>query len=210
MRIARYLVIPVLLVAILGCGLGSGLQQLQQAVTQMPNALNSMPTAMEAMSTMAAGPGPAANATPSAGGLNISLDDVKKIETSGRYSFTDTAENGQPVSTAVLTDLTKSEAPGVGDKFSARFIGNPANLNQILVTVPATQDPATAFEEIGLIGDVLSSGLSTDTKSSFTLWLTQSYTALAPGSEKQTTIQNLQFTLKESQTEITLEVDPAP
>jgi len=207
MRIARYLVIPVFLVALLGCGLTNGIQQ---EVNQLPAALTSMPTAMEAMSTMAAGQLPAANAAPSAGGLNIALDSVKKVQQSGRFSFTDTTENGQPVSTAVLTTLTKNEAPGVGDKFSARFIGNPADLSQILVTVPTTQDPATAFSEIGLIGDVLSSGLSTDVKTTFIPWLTQSYTALAPGGEKQTTIQNLQFTLKESQTEITLEVDPAP
>jgi hypothetical protein len=205
MRIARYLVMPVFLVAILGCGLTNSLQQ---AVTQLPAALTSMPTAMEAMSTMAAGPGPAANATPSAGGLNISLDDVKKIQMTGRFSFTDTTENGQPVSTAVLTTLTKNEAPGVGDKFSARFIGDPANLSQILFTVPSTQDPATAYQELALIDNLLEAAIPTDVQPIIVPWLTQNFPPVS--GEQQTTVKNLRFTLKKSGADVTLEVDPAP
>ncbi len=206
MHSLRWLLLPVLLFSLLGCGLISGVQQ---AANQLPAALSAMPTMMGAVGTMSAGQPPAGNPASSAGGLGISLDDIKKIQSSGHYSFSDTTENGQPVSTAVLTAVARNDAPGVGDGFSARFIGSPANLSQIVVTAPATQDAATAFAEIGLFGDVLSTGLPMDVRPTFIPWLTQSYTSASVGKDQQTTIQNLKFTLKETKTEVTLQVDPA-
>jgi len=204
----RWLVIPVLFLSLLGCGLISGIQQ---AGSQLPAMLTSMPTALKAMGTMASGQVPAANATPAAGRLNISLDDAKKVQQSGRFSFTDTTEGGQPVSTAVLTTTGGSVSPAIVKGFSARFIGDPANLSQILVTVPRTEDPATAFEEIGIIDDVLQSSLPPDALSTFFPWVTQSYSVVAQsGEQQQTTIMNLQFTMKSSNADITLAVDPAP
>jgi hypothetical protein len=205
MRIARYLVIPVLLVAILGCGLTNSIQQ---AVTQLPAALTAMPTAMEAMSTMAVGQGPSANTAPSAGGLDIALDSVKKVQQTGRYSFTDSTEGGQPVSTAILTNEGGSIPPVIVKGFSARFIGDPANLSQILVTVPGTQDPATAYEELALIDNLLEAALPPDVQPIFVPWMTQNFPPMSGA--QQTTIKNLRFTLKKSGADVTLEVDPAP
>ena len=207
MRKLRWLVLPVFLFALLGCGLVNGLQQ---AITQLPGALTSMPTALEAMSTMAAGQTTADTPAPSAGRLNISLEDAKKVETSGRYSFTDATEGGRPVSTAVLTAVARNDAPALADVFSARFIGDPANLSQILVTVPRTEDPATAFEAIALIGDVLSTALPPDVHATFIPWVTQSYSTVSTSGERQTTINNLRFTMKLSGADVILEVDPAP
>ncbi len=210
MRVIRWLVVPVLLFALLGCGLVNGIQQIQQAVTQLPGALTGMPTALGALGTAAAGQASSANATPAAGGLGISLDSVKKMEQSGRYIFTDTTEGGQTVSTAVLTAVAKSDAPDIGDGFTARFIGDPANLSQILVTVPSSENAATAFEAIGLIGDVLSTAVPPDAKPTFIPWVTENYPLVsASGGQQQMTIGNLSFTMKKSGADVILEVDPA-
>ena len=53
MRILRWLILPVMLFALLGCGVANGIQQLQQAVTELPGALTAMPTEMGAMETAA-------------------------------------------------------------------------------------------------------------------------------------------------------------
>jgi len=207
MRNLRWLVLPVVLFSLLACGLGGSLQQLQQAVTQMPAMLTSLPTMMNAISTMPAGGIPAPNATPSTGGLNITLDTVKKAQLTGRYSFTDSTEGGQPVSTAVLTNEGGSIPPAILKGFSARFTGDPANLSQILVTVPATQDPATAYEELALIDNLLEAALPPDVQPTFVPWLTQNFPPVA--GEQQTTVKNLHFTLKETGADVILEVDPA-
>jgi hypothetical protein len=209
MRLARFLVIPVFLFALLGCGLANGIQQIKQAVTQLPGALTGMPTMMGVMSTMAAGQ--AGSGTPVPATLGISLDTVKSLQVPGRFSYTDSTEGGQPVTTAVLTPAAATSFPGVAEGFSARFIGDPANLSQILITVPNTKDPATAFMTIGLI-DAIFTGLLSPTASSTLLpWVTQTYAqVVSSGSQQQTTIQNLQFTMKSSNSSILLEVDPAP
>jgi hypothetical protein len=205
MRTLRWLVLPVFLIAVLGCGLANGLQQ---AVTQLPNALTGMPTALEAMGTAAAGQMESASATPAAGRLNIALDSVKKVQQTGRYTFTDTTEGGQHLSTAVLINEGGSILPVIVKGFSARFIGDPANLSRILVTVPGTEDPATAYEEIGLINDLLEAALPRDVVPTFVPWLTQNFPPVS--GEQQTTIKNLRFTLKKSGADVILEVDPAP
>jgi hypothetical protein len=161
------------------------------------------------MGTMSAGQ--AGSGTPVPRTLGFSLDTVKSMQDPGRFSYTDSTEAGQAVTTAVLTPSAAASFPGVAEGFSARFIGDPANLSQVVITAPRTQDPATAFSEIGLIDAVFSGLLSSDASSTFLPWVTQTYSEVASsGNQQQTTIQNLQFTMKISNSSIILEVDPAP
>src|SRR5690349_12111787 len=113
MRTARLLVLPVLLLSILGCGLMSGIQKIQDAATQLPDMLTAAPTMMGAMETGAAEFPPPADGTPGAGG-GLSLETAKMmLQMTQQFKFKDDTVDGQPAVVAQLTDSGAASFPAV-------------------------------------------------------------------------------------------------
>jgi len=204
MRTARYLLIPVVLFALLGCGLANGLQQLQQAVTQLPAALTSMPTMEGAVSTMAAGSG-----TPLPGTLGVALSTVETVlQVTGQFSFTGGTTGGQPESVATLTNMAASTFPTIAAGFKAEYIGDPASLSKIKVTIPRNDQATSADEGVGVLNLLFTGTLPPEVQLAFLTWSAQNYAGVPVGGQQQTTIGNFQFTLARSQTDMTVDIDP--
>ncbi len=210
MRNLRWLVIPVLLFALLGCGLANGIQQIQQAVTELPAALTNMPTAMGSMETAAAAQSTAASSSSTTGGLGLSADAAKSIlQMTGQFSFTDGTVGGQTATTAKLTATGATTFPAIASGFYAELIGDPANLSQVIVVVPRTNDQTTVDQGIGVINVLFVGFMSADVQLPFFTWLTQNYSGVTVGGQQQTTIGKMQFTLKRTDTVMNLQIDPA-
>jgi len=213
MRNIRRLVLPFLLLFVLGCGLISGVQNLQNAAsTQLPDILTSAPTAMGAIETMAASAMPPSNcpATPSAGGLGVALDTAKTVlQASGQFDFADGTVDGQPASTATLASAGASTFSAISDGFSAQFIGDPCNLSRILVKAPYTDQQETVDQGLAAATILFSAIIPLDVQLPLLTWLSQNYSNVAVSGQQQTTIKNMQFTLSRTQSEINLEIHPA-
>ncbi len=215
MRIVRWFAVPVLLFAMLGCGLASGIQQLQQAVTQLPGALTAMPTALNSMATMAANQ-PSSNdsssngSSPTAGGLGISADSVKAILTaSGQFTAADGTVNGQTATIIKLSDAGAATFPNLGSGFEADLIGDPADISQVLVVTPRSDQQGSSDQGMGVLNIFLSGLMSADVQLPLFTWLTQNYDNLKVGDQQQSTFGKIQATLKRTNTQETLEIDPA-
>jgi hypothetical protein len=202
MRHTRFLAIPLVMIFVMACGLSNGIQQLQQAVTKLPGALTSMPTVMGAISTMSAG-------TPIPGTLGVSLDVTKSVLlASQQLTFTDGTTGGQPESVAKLTNTAAATFPVIAAGFQAEFIGNPASLSKIKVTIPRSEDKKTVDEGVGVLNVIFSGILPPDVQLGLLTWSTQNYANVPVGGQQQTTFGNFQFTLARTQTVMTLDVDP--
>ncbi|HTX92881.1 MAG TPA: hypothetical protein VMC09_16845 [Anaerolineales bacterium] len=211
MRHPRLLFVPLVMLFVLACGLTNGIQQMQQAVTQLPGMLTSMPTAMGAMETSAAGAQSSGNcpATPTSGGLGFGLANAKAVLTmTQQFTFTDGTVNGQPASTATLASGSAGTFSSLANGFSAQFIGDPCNLSEVTVTMPRV-DQATIDQGIGVANILFAAILPPDVQVAFTTWLTQKYSKVPVGGQEQTTISNLQFTLKRTQASMILDILPA-
>jgi len=212
MRHTRLLLIPFIMVFLLACGLTNGIQQIQQAVTQLPDILTSAPTALGAIETMVASAVPPSNcpATPSAGGLGVSVDTAKNVlQMTQQFTFTDGSVNGQPVSTATLASAAAGNFSAISDGFSAQFIGDPCNLSEIKMTVPRTDQPASVDQGTQVVNLVLIGTLPIDVQFSFMSWLSQNYSTVPVSGQQQTTLKNLLFTLQRDQTSMLLDILPA-
>ncbi len=208
MRTIRWFMIPVLLFALLGCGLSNGIQQLQQAATNLPGELTAMPTALGAMETSAAGQSSGGSSSSSTGGLGISADNAKSVLTvTQQFTATDGTVNGQTATIVKLSSTGAAAFPNMAG-FEADLIGDPTNLSQITVVIPYANDQ-DGQEGVGLLNVLFASFMSADVQLPFFTWMTQNYTSLKPGAQVQTTVGKLQITMKRTDTQMNLEVDPA-
>jgi hypothetical protein len=207
----RLLAISFVMFFILACGLTNGIQQIQSAVTQLPGVLTSMPTAMGGIETAAAGQTSSNCGTPSAGGLEITLDKVKAVlQYTQQVSFTEGTLNGQPVSTGTLSTTGASTFPAVSNGFSAQFIGDPCNLSEIKVITPRTDQQDTVDQGIAVVNTLFAAFMPPDVELPFLTWLAENYPNVPVSGQQQTTIGKMQFTLQRSTTNLmTLEIVPA-
>ena len=211
MRTMRWLVIPLLLFFMLGCGLFSGIQNIQNvASTQLPSILTSEPTMQGMIETAAAEQISSNCGTPTAGGLGIALDRAKKVlQTTGQFTFTDSTVDGQPASTATLASTGASTFSAISNGFSAQFIGDPCNLTEILMKAPYTDQQETVDQGLAAATVLFSTLMPLDVQLPLLTWLSENYTNVPVSGQQQTTIKNMQFTLQRNQNEMTLEVVPA-
>jgi len=197
---------------VLACGLSNGIQQIQQAATQLPGLLTSAPTELGAVETAVASLQPTNNCpgTPAAGGLGLGLDNARSVlQMTGQFTFTDSAMNGQPVSTATLASAASGTFSAISNGFSAVFMGDPCNLSEIKATIPRTDQQTTVDQGIAVTTILFSGVLPPEVTLGFITWLSQNYANVAVGSQQQTTFGKIQFTLQRDQTNMMLDVLPA-
>jgi len=208
MRNVRWMIVlPVFLLAALGCGLLSnvqnGVQQIQSAATQLPGMLTAAPTMLGPMETAAA------QYTPVASGQGLVLQNIKLVlQMTQMFAFTDGTVDGQPAVTAKLNDAGANKFPELKSTFSAEFIGDPASLSQIRITTPRTDAQSTVDEGIGLDNVILSSVMPAEAEPEFLSWLTANFGSVPVDGKLDKTIGNLQFTLERTSTTETLTVTP--
>ena len=208
MRSYRFLAIPLVMLFILACGLTNGIQGI---ATQIPGVLTSMPTALGAVETISAQQSSSnCPSTPSAGGLGISLYNVKSIlEITNQVTFTDGTVNGQPASTATLSQSAAATFPTLSSGFSALFIGDPCNLTEIKVTIPRTDQQATVDEGMGLINIIFAGFMPPEVQLPMVAWLVQEYGAVPVGGQQQKTFGTIMATLSRTASEMVLDIVPA-
>lgn len=212
MRKIRWLVFPLFLIFLLGCGLLSGIQDIQKTVsTQLPGILTSAPTAEGMIETLAAQQSQnQCTGTPTTGGLGISVENTKNfLQLTQEFTFSDGTANGQPAVIATLTTSGASTFPAIAQGFSAVYIGNVCNLSQVAITIPRSDQQDTVDQGLGVMNIVLAGTLPADVQITFFTWLTDNYGSLAVDGHTQTTIKNMQFNLQRSQTNMLLEILPA-
>ena len=230
----RWLVIPFLMLFIMGCGLISGVQGLQNAATtalpalqtaastdlpametaaasEIPALLTSAPTEQGLIETAAAQlPTSACTGTPTAGGLGVSMDTARTVlQMSQQFTFADGTANGQPAVIATLTSAGASTFPAIAQGFSAQFIGNVCNLSQVLVTIPRTDQQDSSDQGVSVLNIVLTGTLPVDVQLAFLTWVAQNYPTVPVSGQQQTTIKTFQFTLQRNQTSMVLDILPA-
>jgi len=211
MRTLMFLAVPVLFLIALSCGLCSGIQKIQDvATTQIPSILTSVPTTQGMIQTMAAVPTTVCG-TPAAGGLGVGMNNAKAVlQATGQFTFTDsTSADGQPVSTATLSAAAASNYSAISSDFSAQFIGDPCNLSRILITAPYTDQQATVDQGLAASTILFSAIMPLDVQLPLVTWLAQNYTNVPVSGQQQTTIKNMQFTLRRSANQMTLDIVPS-
>jgi hypothetical protein len=208
MRRTRLLAIPLVMVFLLACGLTNGISGL---ATQLPGFLTSAPTTIGAVETMSAQQSSSnCPATPAAGGLGISLNQVKTVlQVTQQFVFTDGTVNSQPASTATLGPTLTATFPDIAAGFSAQFIGDPCNIGELKISLPRNDKQATADQAIGLIDVLVAAFLPSGDQLAVINWMTQNYGSIKVGGQAQTTMGSMQFTLTRSQTEMVLDIVPA-
>jgi hypothetical protein len=209
MRRVRFLAIPLFMLFLLACGLTNGISGI---ATQLPGILTSAPTAFGEVETLAAQQSSSnCPATPTAAGLGISLDQVKNIlEVTQQFVFTDGTVKGQPASTATLGPSLSSTFPAMAASFSAQFIGDPCNINELIVTTPRSDQQATADQAVGVLNVLIAVVMPSGAQLAVVSWMSQVYPSIPVGGQEQTTEGKMLFTLTRSQTEMVLNVVPAP
>jgi len=205
--------LSVLLLAALACNAATGIRTAQ---TEIPAMLTEAPTALGPIETAAAEFTPPAESTsapsdgtPSAGGLGIKLEDVKTVmQVTQQFAFSDGTVDGKPAAIAKLTSTAAASFPTLAAGFSAAFIGDSNNLNEIKVTLPRTEDQATVDEGLGLMSVMFAGILPADVQVGFLAWMTQNYSKVPVDGSKETTVNNFKFTLSRTKTEILLDIVP--
>jgi hypothetical protein len=210
MRTIMWFAIPFLFLLAMACGLCSGIQTIQNAAsTQLPAILTSVPTTQGMIETAVAVPTSTCG-TPSAGGLGVGIDRAKAVlQATGQFTFTDSTVNGQPVYTATLSSSAASGFSSISNGYSAQFIGDPCNLSRILITAPYTEQQETVDQGLTATTVLFSALMPLDVQLPLVTWLAQNYTTVPVSGQQQTTIKNMQFTLRRTANEMTLEIVPA-
>ena len=234
MREKRWLFIPFLMIFAMGCGLISGVQGLQNAATtalpavetaastalpavetaastEVPALLTSVPTDQGAIETLAAGQTGSSNcpSTPTAGGLGISIDTAKTVlQITQQFAFADGSVGGQPAAIVTLTPSGASSFPAIAQGFTAQFIGDPCNLSRISISIPRTDQQATADQGTTVLNLVLTGTLPIDVQLAFLTWVSQNYPAVRVSGQQQTTIKTFQFNLQRNRTSMVLDIVP--
>jgi len=209
MRHARLLLIPFLMLFVLACGLSNAVQQVE---TQLPNALTSAPTALGFVETAVASvvPTSSCTGTPSGAGLGLQLDVARAVlEKTGQFTFAESTENGQPVSTATLASTAAGGFSAISNGFFAKFIGDVCNLTEIKMVVPRTDQQNTVDEGVGVTTALFSGILPPEVTLGLFTWLAENYGNVPVGGQQQTTFGKFEFTLTRDQANMTLDVLPA-
>lgn len=236
MRKNRWLVVPFLMLFVMGCGLISGVQGLQNAVTtQLPALQTAASTDLPAMETAAASEMPAlltgvptaegmlatlqaqqaassgCSSTPTPGGLGVSINTAKTVlPITQQFAIADGTANGQPATIVTLTPTGASSFPAIAQGFTAQFIGDPCNLSKVTVTVPRTDQSDSVDQGTSILSIVLTGTLPADVQLSFLTWASDNYSKVPVSGQLQTTIKTFQFTLQRNQTSMVLNITPAP
>src|ERR1035437_6058091 len=232
MRKNRWLVIPFLMLFLMGCGLISGVQGLQNAVTTqlpalqtaastdlpametaaatvMPALLTALPTGQGMIETLAAGQTGSSNcpSSPTAGGLGVSMNTAKSVfQISQQFAIANGSVGGQPAAIVTLTTDGASTFPAIAQGFPAQFIGDPCNLSRITITIPRTNQQDTSDQGVSILNIVLAGTLPPDVQLSFLTWVAQNYPNVPVSGQQQTTIKTFQFTLQRNQTSMVLNI----
>ena len=181
------------------------------AASEVPALLTSAPTAQGFIETTAAQlPTSACIGTPTAGGLGISLDTTKTIlQMSQQFTLANGTANGQPAVIATLTPSGASTFPAIAQGFSAQYIGDVCNLDQISINVPRADQQDSSDQGVSILNIVLTGTLPVDVQLSFFTWVAQNYPTVPVSGQQQTTIKTFQFTLQRNQTSMVLDIVPA-
>ncbi len=204
------IVLSILLLATLACNLATGIQAAQ---TEVPAMMTSAPTVLGPVGTVAAQFTPPAgltdNATAVPGYLGISLKDVRTVmDPTQQFTFTNQQMGGRPAAVAGLSASAAKSMPGLAGNFSAAFIGDPANLSEIRVNVPYTNDKAAIQQGLTLMTVLFSGFLPPDVLLSFIPWITQNYETVQVETPQVLTVKNMKFTLSRTQTVVQLDISP--
>lgn len=220
-KVRIVLSLSVLLLAALACNAATGIRTAQTEIpammTEAPAVLTEAPTALGSLATTVAEFTPPAestsapsNGTPSVGGLGIKLEDVKTVmQVTQQFTFSDGTVKGKPAAIAKLTSTAAASFPTLASGFSAAFIGDPENLDEIKVALPRTEDQATIDEGVGLVTVMFAGILPADVQVGFLTWITQNYSQVPVGDSKETTVSNFKFNLSRANTEMLLDIIPA-
>jgi hypothetical protein len=207
--------LSVLVLAMLACNAATGLRTAQ---TEIPSMLTAAPTLLGPLGTAAAEFTPPVMPTDAsggdssapAGGLGIKLDDVKLImEATQQFTFTDGNVDGQPAAIASMSPSAATSMPALADGFSAAFIGDPANLSKIKLSLPYAEDQTAVQAGLGLVTVIFSSILPPDELFSFLPWITENYSKIPVGGSEELSTKKLKFTLSRTQAEVLLDILPA-
>jgi hypothetical protein len=211
MRKIRWLVFPVFLIFLLGCGLLSGVQDIQKTVsTQLPEILTSAPTAQGMIETIAAQQSTnKCTGTPTTGGLGVSVETAKTVlQMTQEFAFTDGTANGKPAVIATLTTSGATTFSAISQGFSAQFIGDVCNLSEVTVTIPRTDQQDTIDQGTEVLNIVLAGTLPPDVQLAFLTWVTENYSSMTVSGSADTTIKNMKFSLQRNQTSMLLDIVP--
>jgi hypothetical protein len=201
------IILPVLLLTSLGCGLTSGIQEMQKAATQLPGMLTAAPTMLGPMETAAAKYTPESDATPSGDGLGIPFSRPEAVmKLTQQFNFESGTVNDKPTVTATLTSTGEAAFSHVKN-FKAEFIGDPANLSRIVVTA-ASGDETVMQENSALATIVIGSSLPPDSKFEFLAWFSSKYASVQTDGTQETTIKNIHFTMKIEDDNFIIELEP--
>jgi hypothetical protein len=202
--------ISLLVLAMLACNAASGIRAAQ---TEIPAMETAAPTVLGPMGTAAAEFTPPAAGTDSGaastGGLGIKLADVRTImDATQQFIFKDGSVNGKPAAIAGLSSSAATMMPGLVDNFSAAFIGDPENLNEIKVIVPNSDDKAAVATGLTLVTTLFSGILPPEVLFSFLPWIAQNYSSVPVGGSQELSAKNMKFTLSKTKTEVVLDIVP--
>jgi hypothetical protein len=179
--------------------------------TELPTAEMPVETATtEAMPTVESTATTSGSIPVTGSGLGIKLDDVKNVmQSTQQFEFSDGDVNGQPASIAKLTSTAAATFPTLASGFSAAFIGDPANLIEIKITLPRSADQPGVDESIRVLTLIAAGILPANVQSQFVTWTNQNFSDIPVDGSKETTIENFKFTLLRTATSMVLDVVPA-
>ncbi len=210
MRQAKiFICISALIAASLACNAVTGIRIAQ---TELPAMMTSAPTLMAPLETAAAELTPSAsgNQSASAGGLGIKLDDVKTVlEGSQQFILSDGTVDGKQAVIASLSETAATTIPGLSSDFSAAFIGDPQNLEEIKITIPATNDKDSIKAGMSVMTLFFSTILPPDILIKFLSWIAKNISQIDVGSSQELTERNFHFILTRPESSVILDIIPA-
>lgn len=205
--------ISVLLMAVLAC---SALPTLQQVQTEVPALITNVPTDIAPLNTAIADFTPPAlpnlngSGTASAGGLGISVTNIRKaMEATNQFVYTDGTLDGKPALIATLSSSAATTMPGFSEVFSIAFVGDPENLEEIKMTVPFSSDSAAVSAGLGLVTVMFTAILPANVVISFIPWVNDNYSKLPDNGSVNMSSGNMNFVLSRAGDVVTLDITPA-
>ena len=200
----------ILMFTTLACDLATGIQAAQ---TEVPAMMTAAPTVLGPIGTAAAQFTPPArltdNATAVPGHLGINLADARTVmDPTQQFVFTQQKVDGRQASIATLSPAAAKNMPGLAGSFSAVFIGDSADLNEIRVNVPYSEDKTAVQEGLTLVTALFSGFLPPDVLLTFIPWITQNYATVQVGTPQVLSVKNMKFTLSRTQKMVQLDISP--
>jgi hypothetical protein len=219
-QVRIFATISLLLLVLSACGSPTPAQQIPTEVptmvaTEVPTVMLDTPTAVmpvetattEAMPTVESTATTSGSIPVTGSGLGVKLDDVKSVmQATQQFEFSDGDVDGKPASIAKLTSTAASTFPTLATGFSAAFIGDPANLSEIKITLPRSADQPDVEESVKVITLIIAGILPANVQSQFTTWMNQNFSDIPVDSSKETTIENFKFTVSRTATDMVLDV----